>query len=164
MQKGFVTAVVWTALASASGLSAQQAGQKMWDGNHSEMAAQHQEMLSLQEAAIKAATEAHRLAEASPLDKAAIQKQATTAQSNLQVIVKHLQDALEHAKAEDKAHIDAVAAHEQEALKHADELLAEAQKDAPQSAAVAAHAQGVLTHAQAASKVMAEAHKGEMQH
>lgn len=161
MRKLQIMAVAGAALiVLAGGLEAQQSG-KQGTADQAAMAAQHQNMMALQAAAIEAA---QHLTQASGLDKATIQQEAATVQQNLRTIADHLADAEQHANGADKEHIAAVRAHEQEALEHAKELMAEAQKDAPAAAAISTHAQGVLTHAQAASKVMGQAHEAEGKH
>ncbi len=152
MKKLYVMATVCTLILAGSGLRAQENGGQQ---PAADQASPHQDMMALQAAAIEAA---QHLTQASGLDKATIQEQATTIQQNLQTIAKHLQDAEEHATGADKDHIAAVRAHEQEAVQHANELLTEAQKDQPEASAITMHAQAVLTHAQAANKAMDMAH------
>ncbi len=155
MKKLYVVATVCTLILAGSGLRAQENGGQQPAGDQAGMAGQHQDMMALQAAAIEAA---QHLTQASALDKATIQQEATTIQQNLQTIAQHLADAAEHATGADKQHITAVQAHEKEALAHANELLAEAQKDQPEASAITMHAQAVLTHAQAANQAMDMAH------
>lgn len=120
--------------------------------------AQHADMMEVQKNAVAAATQALVLAKASPLDRAAIATQATTARDNLQTILTHLEDAAAHATADQKGHIVAVRAHEQEALKHAEELLQAANNQASTATELGAHAKAVVDHANAANAAMAKEH------
>ena len=169
MNKKLWLAVACLSLAAASSpLSAQQPTPPAKDSTDTtkampmpaghDMAAEHANMMDVHKAAIAAATQAGVLAKASPLDRAAIATQATTARDDLQMIVKHLQDAEATATAGQKTHMAAVRAHEEEALKHAEELLQAANNQSSSAAELGAHAKAVVDHATAAQKVMDTAH------